>query len=327
MKIAAAEQDRLIADALNRLPAASRDRTLDLTSALIVEGLPAGEFSFVSAVDLSDPARVSSAFREASRLLRQQGIFFARFHGMFTIGELGEFARDLDFQILVLEGGHSSQWTKIVWRKRAAGWRTGLADHAAFAGSHIVRMVSTWDKTPVVASRGRYSAVSIEVEGLPIDMDLLDLEITTGGVRASAVSISEPDAKGLQKVVAQLPSLEQTGLIPVDLHWFGERLTSEPSYLRVVPPGPVAPRIVEVKQGVSRLACVTVSIEELARPDELTASVDGSPIWGMETRLVDAPAQIYEVRLFIPEEVPAGTHQVQLNAGRRKLAPFTVELR
>lgn len=113
----------------------------------------------------------------------------------------------------------------------------------------IVRIFNDWDHTPAVPCRGRYASISIAVEALPMDMDILDLEIRIGGVRANAVSISEPDKQGLQQILAPLPALEQTGLIPVDLHWFGERLTFEPAHVHIVPPGPVVPRIVAFSMG------------------------------------------------------------------------------
>ena len=237
------------------------------------------------------------------------------------MSDLADLARDLDFQILLRE---RARWTSLIWRKRAPGWRAPLAEHAALSSARIVRVVNAFDQTPLVPSRGRYAVISISVEGLPMDVDILDLQVLVGGARANALSVSEPDTRGQQQVVAQLPSMEQTGLVPVELHWFGERLTSEPAYVRVVPPGPIVPRIVGVLGGASRVAGITVCIEDLTRPDELSALLDGVAVWGLETQVVDA--QCYDVRLSLPEEIASGVHEVQLVAGRRRLEPFAVEI-
>ena len=106
----------------------------------------------------------------------------------------------------------------------------------------------------------------------------------------------------------------------------GERLTGESSWVRVIPPGPIVPRIASIANGSARLAGIAVSIEGLARPGDLTALLDGATIGGFETRCVDASLLTYEVRLHIPEEMKAGVHEIQLMAGRRTLAPFVVEI-
>ena len=338
--IAAADPDHLIADALTRVPVGARDTALELgcgTSAAVagrfasvqfatvtaLSELPDGGIQFIAATRVfeDDCTSALSVLRQAARLLCEHGVVCARFQKGLALSDLADLARDLDFQILLLE---STRWTSLIWRKRAPGWRLPLAGHAALSSSKIIRIANAYDQSPLVPSRGRYAVISISVEGLPMDVDVLDLEVLAGGARANAISVSEPDARGLQQVVAQLPAMEQTGLVPVELQWFGERLTAEPAYVRVVPPGPIVPRIVGVSGGASRVAGITVSIEDLTRPDELTALLDGVAVWGLETQAVDA--QCYDVRLFLPEDLAAGVHEIQLIAGRRKLEPFTIEI-
>lgn len=345
--------DSFIEGALTRLPAASRDRALEIGTGFVsavlgtrfqsiqmaqpgaLADLPVAEFNFILAYrtlgETSYGPSVVSCFREVSRLLQEQGIFGACLNNLsnsataLPIGELVELARELDFQILLIEGVRSQRMS-ILCRKRAPGWRLNLSDYAALASVRVTEIVNAWDRQPVVASRGRYSSIAIGVKGLPIDVDLLDLEILTGGVRATAVSISEPDARGHQQIRAILPSLEQTGLIPLELRWFGEPLTSEPTYIRVIPPGPIVPRITRVSAGATRLAGITILIEELTRPDELSVTIDGVGVWGLEALCVDPQTQSYEVRSQIPDEVDAGVHELRLTAGRRKLPPVSIEI-
>ena len=328
----------MLADSLTRVPASSRQRALEVGTAAsspalggfqslenapvsALADLPPGEFNFIAAIQVACEIPILM-IRESARLLREHGVLCARLSKVFSRGDLTDLARDLDFQVCVLDVAAS---LSIIWRKRAPGWRVNLTDHAALASARIVRIVNAWDHSPVVPNRGRYATLSILVDGLPTDVDLLDLEILIGGVRATASSISQPDARGQQQVVAQF-SLEQTGLVPVELHWFGQHLTSEPTYVRVIPAGPIVPRIVSVASGASRVSGITISIDELARPDELTATIDGEPIWGVETVCVDSSAQHYSVLLRIADEVEPGVHEIQLIAGRRKLAPISIEI-
>ncbi len=333
------ERDRLLADALTRVPAGARGRALEIgatpspalaccfqtleTSPLdLLADLPNGEFNFVAAIHVPGEIPIF-ILRQSARLLCHRGVLCARLTSAFSRGELAEMARDLDFQVCAMELGET---LSLTWRKRANGWRADLAEHAALASARVTRVSNGWDDCPVVPNRGRYARLSILVSGLPMDLDLLDLEIIIGDVRATAVSLAEPDAGGQQRIMAELPGLEQTGLVPVQLRWLGERLTMEPAYVRVIPAGPIVPRIVSVISGSTREAGLTISVEDLVRPDELTVSLDGVALWGLETRCTDSKHQKYSVRLPLPDDVKAGVHEIQLMSGRRKLTPISIEI-
>ena len=327
----------MLADALYHLPAANRQRALELAASSSLTGfenvqaalpsrlaeLPPDAFDFITGSTTFDtaayPERVVLALREAVRLLKENGLLCASFPKLLSTGELTELARDLDFQILTLDAV-TSRSTHILWRKRPAGWRLPLADHAALAAARITKVSNNTDHSPVVPSRGRYTTIAIAVNALPLDLDLADLAIRIGGLSAVTLSIAH------NRILARLPNLEVTGLVPIELRWFGESLTSDDGYIRVIPPGPIVPRIVSIITGETRLAGVTFEIEQVARPDELSASLDGTPLWGLDARCVDLNDQLYEIRLPVPEEVAAGRHEIQFQAGRRKLAPVTVEI-
>jgi len=354
------EGDSFVLNALDRVPAAKRGQALEIcpgpsslpelgcrfravqTAAAMdaLMGLPEGHFDFILAARAFEgnghAMSVANCFRESARLLRDGGLLCARINdrqdpeGRISSGELREMARDLDFQVLVIEG------KSILWRKRAPGWRLDLAEHAAMAAAMIRRLANAWDDGPVVPGRGRYAAMAMWVEGLPSDVDLFDLEVLIGGARGTVTQIGEIDARGWQEVHVTLPYLEQTGLVPVELRWLGERLTRQLAHLRVIPPGPSVPRVIAMSAGgmtadAERMAAqrsdgLTITIEELARPDELTASVNGQTVWMNDSLCTDPVAQCYEVRFRLPEDLAPGVHQILLHAGRRLLAPVTIEI-
>jgi hypothetical protein len=347
------DADSFITGALGRVPAANREQALEIGTGqacsslgcrfgvvqmvqpAALADLPPGQIDFILCSRAFNETThleiVVTCFRESARLLRHGGLLCMRLNNLpdsttrFSSGELQEMARDLDFQILTIDGVRSkSMW--ILWRKRAPGWRFELPDHAMLASVTIRRIANAWDNEPIVPGRGRYASIAIQVEGLPVDMDLLDLEILVGGARATATSIGELTSGGLQDIHALLPSFEQTGLVPVELRWFGERLTPAPSHLRIIPPGPSVPHIVEIAAGATRMAGITVSIEELSRPGEFSATINGQTLWASDAVCTDPVAQRYDVRFQLPEELPSGVYEMRLMAGRRKLAPVSIEI-
>jgi hypothetical protein len=126
--------------------------------------------------------------------------------------------------------------------------------------------------------------------------------------------------------------LEETGLLPVEVQWFGRRV-SPPLVLRVIPPGPSVPSIASVSDGVNLVAgkrietrTIKVTLEEISRPHELEAWVDGRPVSDLERFCVDPRPQKFEVNLRLPEEIGIGPHQLEMRMGGRKLPPVAIDV-
>jgi hypothetical protein len=103
--------------------------------------------------------------------------------------------------------------------------------------------------------------------------------------------------------------------------------------LRVIPPGPSIPVIKSVRDGVHLVADkrietrhVKVTLEEVARPHEIEATVGGLPVGDMEFFCIDPRPQRFEVNFRLPEEIAPGQHQLEVRIGRRRLAPVTLEV-
>ena len=129
-----------------------------------------------------------------------------------------------------------------------------------------------------------------------------------------------------------LPELEATGLLPVELRWLETPIAPQAT-LRVIPPGPSVPVIKSVRDGVHLVADrrietrhVKVTLEEVARPHEIEATVGGLPVGDMEFFCIDPRPQRFEVNFRLPEEIAPGQHQLEVRIGRRKLAPVTLEV-
>ena len=301
-------------------------------------------FDFVYSFDLfphiPNQQLVIAFLREIQRVLRPGGLARLQFNGAagsqpfdqwtgarFTQHELMDFAHEHDFQVLALDGVSTpSMWT--TWRKQPAGWSAGLEEKAAAWGDtlpvtiHKITNASSFE--PVAPCRGRFAAISIRVENLPPDAGLNHLRATIGSSLGTITSISAPDRDGWQRIRVDLPELEATGLLPVQLLWL-DRPISPPATLRVIPPGPPIPRIAMAPRRIEN-RIVRLTLEEIARPWEIEIWVEGQPVEDLEKTCSDPRPQRYQVNFRLPERVGPGLHHLKINIGRRKLPAVPIEV-
>jgi SAM-dependent methyltransferase len=280
---------------------------------------------------LSSRDAVLGFLREIHRVLKPGGLARLEFTGIsgapFSSQELLEFAQAHDFQVLALEGASTpSLWT--TWRKHAAGWSpSGAAQGEASGEGHPVvirRITNASSFEPVAPSRGRFASIALRVENLPPDAGLSQLRVTIGSSLGAVTSIGPVERAGWQQIRVDLPELEATGLLPVQLFWLDQPL-SAPATLRVIPPGPLIPHLVSAPQSAEN-RIVKLTIEEVARPYELEISLDGRPIEDIEKICTDPRAQRYEVTFRLPEEIGPGLHHASVGIGHRKLEPVAIQV-
>lgn len=308
------------------------------------------DFIYSYAVFQHIPARevVYQYLREIRRVLKVGGLARLQFNGLprndaidasyntwagarFSASELMEFTRANDFQVLVLEGT-STQYMWTTWKKQPQGWQIQQEDRVPEGVIRIRRITNANSSEPVAPCRGRFASISIWVENLPPDAGLHHLRVMIGDYFGTLTHIGPADAAGLQQLAVILPELEATGLLPVSIQWLGQPI-SAPATLRVIPPGPSVPRVQSYSDGVNLVSgnrietrSVKVTLEEISRPYEIEATVDGLPVMGLEYFCTDPRPQRYEVNFRLPEEVRPGTHALRINIGRRRLAPILLEV-
>ena len=306
------------------------------------------EFVYSYAVFQHIPRRevVIQYLRETHRVMKTGGLTRLQFNGLpqgggpaydtwagvrFSSSELMEFARENDFQVLALEGvGTQYMWTS--WRKHPRGWSFAQESRVPDTKLRIRRITNAGSSEPVAPSRGRWASISIWVENLPPDAGLHHLRVTVGSSFGTITYIGPPDNMGMQQLNVILPELEETGLLPVEVQWFGHCI-SPPAVLRVIPPGPSVPCVSTVSDGINLVAgkrietrMVKVTLDEVSLPHELQASVDGHAVTDLEFFCIDPRPQKFEVNLRLPEQIGIGPHQLELRMGRRKLAPISIDV-
>jgi hypothetical protein len=91
------------------------------------------------------------------------------------------------------------------------------------------------------------------------------------------------------------------------------------------------PRVLSVTDGVNLCGgtritsrSVKVVIDDLNRPHELAAFLDGRPVEDLELFCTDPRPQRFEVNFRLPENVTDGTHILELVLERRRFAPVTL---
>jgi len=282
--------------------------------------LDAGRANFVE----YDREWLVSCIREGSRMLAPGGLFLMKIGAHYLAPqELVDLTRRWQLQALVHTGPGPVGASGLLWRRREMNWREQLGVLAGITAIEVRKVTNAVRTLPVAPSRGRFASIAVWVQGLPNEVDIFDLEIRLGGACAGVQSISPADARDIRQIVAQMPELEQTGLLPVEAFWMGERM-GKPGTLRVVPPPPVVPRLVSVTQHAD--GSISALVEELNDPDHFSAKIDGMPAWGYENRCVDGMLRRYEIRFQMPDGVASGTHAMVVTLGRRDLPPMEIQV-
>lgn len=339
------EMVRRAAESLRDIPNAY----VHLTGGADLAVFPDGHFDFAYsyAVFQHIPSRevVFQYLKEARRVLRPGGVFRFQFNGLperaarydtwhgvrIPAADVAAFARDHDFKLLALEGART-QYTWVTLMKQPEGWRQSLLERRPAARARIRRITNAHSSEPLAPSRGRFASISLWLEGLPEDADLNHLEVRLGGCAGELQYLGPPEYDGLQQLNVALPAGLASGLQPVEVSLLGRSL-APPATLRVIPPGPLVPRIGGVTDGVDLLSgtritsrTIKVDLEEAALPSQLRAAIDGVPVAGIDFFCVDPAPPHFEVNLKLPEAIGPGLHQLELRMGARRFAPIPIEV-
>ncbi len=289
-------------------------------------------YSYAVFQHIPDRDVVLEYMREIRRVLKPGGIFRGQFNGLphsaipdtwsgvtFSAADIRAFTREHLLQLLSLEDAQTQyMWT--TWRKR-------LPQPAAPSlRPYIKRITNALSSEPVVPRSERHAAIAIWIEDLPDECDLNNLDVLVDGTSAEPLYVGWPIAGHLRQVNTWLPKGIRTGLLPVELRMNGQRLCA-PGTVRVIPAGPLVPRIISISDGFNLVeknatssGVLKIQLEEVSSPDSLTATVAGLPVEWLEVKCIDPRPPRHEVNLGLPKGLPPGPHRLQVRAGRWGLA-------
>jgi ubiquinone/menaquinone biosynthesis C-methylase UbiE len=326
---------------------ASRSIHLRVTSGADLAPLASDYFDFVYsyAVFQHIPSRevVLAYCDEIRRVLKDGGLARLQLNGLppastppntwegvrFSREDVAGYARSHDFQLLVLEG-EGTQYMSTTWRKQPKGWRANLKSTGAPA--KVQRAGNAHTDEPFVAQSGRFAQVSFHMEQLSPDCDLNDLRVGFEGVAGTPCCIGAPEWDGVHQIKVLLPPRVRTGMVPVELLWLGKPLCPR-VWLRVIPRGPVVPRVCSVSDGTNLLAgsriesgIVKLVMEDVVDAKAVSALVDGRPLDDLESLSTDALTGRFEFNFRLPAGLTPGIHRIEVCPGSRRLPPVAIEV-
>jgi SAM-dependent methyltransferase len=305
------------------------------------------DFVYSYAVFQHIPSRelVFNYLSEARRVLKTGGFLHCQLNGLPANGqpcdtwegvrlsaeEMAEFASAHDLQLLSVQGV-DTQYMWVTMRKQPAGWFGALAAAPPRAEARVLRIVNCQSGEPLLPAAGRFACMSLRIEGLPADCDLNQINIEIEGREAAPMHIGAQERDGTVRVDALLPPGMRTGLVPVDLFWFGEPL-GEQAWARIIPPGPFVPRLTAVNDGVDLLSgakiasrIVKLSFEEINDPDQLAIKVGGEPATRLDIFCTDPIRMRFEINFNLPDAIKPGPHTVESRLGSRAFPPAAIEV-
>jgi SAM-dependent methyltransferase len=298
------------------------------------------EFVYSYAVFQHIPSRdvVLEYMREIARVLKPGGVFHGQFNGLahqgdtntwsgvvFSAADIRAFTRDHRLLLLNLDGEHTQyMWTTWARAARPAGFNE-------IAAPAIRRITNAYTGEPLIPQRGRHAALSLWINHLPAGCDLNNLEVLVDGEPGVTIYVGPADSEGLQQVNAWLPDGVRTGLVPVELRRDGYPLCPT-AIARIIPSGPLVPRIVSVTDGINlveknatRTGLLKVQIEEVSAPDLVSATVDEEPVKHLDILRTDPRPPRHELNLELPRGLSPGDHILRIQVGpRRELSAHIV---
>ena len=295
------------------------------------------DFIYSYAVFQHIPSRdvVFQYMRESCRVLKPGGIFRGQFNGLphsavpdtwagvvFSADDIREFTRANGLQLLALEGVETQyMWT--TWRKLIPGL-------ALPAAPFIKGITNAITGEPVAPKRERHAAISIWVANLPEECDLNNLEVLVEGAPAEPTYAGPPIAEGVRQVNAWLPAGIRTGLLPLEVRMNG-RPICPPGTVRVIPAGPLIPRIVSLTDGINLVenhkttsGILKMQLEEVRSPELIEIAIGGLPTSWCENKCIDPRAPRYELNFGVPKDLVPGRHKLEVRIGRWRL-PAEIE--
>jgi SAM-dependent methyltransferase len=317
------------------------------TSTSDLSRFPDESFDFVYsyAVFQHIPSRdvVLGYLADARRVLKPGGILRCQINGLpetfqryttwdgvrIPAAAVADFAVRHDFQLYALENV-DTQYLWTTWRKRHAGWRDGMAPTPSPAT--CIRIISNaLTADPLVPASGPRAFAALRIENLPADCDLINLEVRIDGRPGALSYLGPPEWDGVVQLNAAIPAGTRTGLVPVEVRWLGAPLTS--AWMRIVPSGPVVPRLCAVRDGDNLLSgtrivsrAVKLVFEETLHPDLFHATVDGVAIQSALTVCTDPVEQRHEINFALPDSIGPGAHDLRIYIGSRAFPPVTIEV-
>jgi len=339
------EMVRLASEQLKDLPHAHAHVTPDSSLSMFADGSFDFVYSYIVFQHIPSRDVVLNYLREAGRVLKPGGILRCQLRGTppldtemeresatwtgchFSGDEVAAFAREHHLQLVYLSG-LQTQYMWVTLRKPPT--RLPEPDF-----SHVIlkAVTAASNGEHSVPQRGRESAVSLWIEGMPEASDLALLAVGFHGVLQQGCYISPVGKAGVCQFNAVLPSGIRAGSVPVTLHDHKGAVLAGPVSIEVTPGPPWDPKVVSVTDGINILSKfridsggVKVVIEDIDRPEEVSFLVDGQVVEYVQHECRDPITFTYEFAFHLSHKVKNGNRRLDILVSGRALPPVSLQV-
>jgi SAM-dependent methyltransferase len=333
------EMIRLAGEQLKDIPHAHAHVTPDSTLSMFADGSFDFVYSYIVFQHIPDREVVLNYLREAGRVLKPGGILRCQLRGerppdsemrgepatwtgcYFSSDEVAAFAREHHLQ-LVAVSGVQTQYMWVTLRKPPA-----LSPELDFSRVILKAVTAASNGQRSVPQRGRESAVSLWLDGMPKAADLAQLLVGMNGVPRQGCYISPIGENGGCQFNAVLPRAVSPGLLQVTLHRHEGAVVAGPVPIEVTPGPPWEPKVLSVTDGINLLSKnriegsgLKVTIEDLQRPEQVSFLVDGQPIEDLKYICTDPIGFTYEFTFYLSNQVENGERRLDISISDRVLS-------
>jgi hypothetical protein len=243
----------------------------------------------------------------------------------FHAEEILEFSRANDFHLVLLEG-LETQYLWTTWIKPAPG------QPADFSQFELKAVTAANGAENAVPARGRDSAVSLWIDGLPFSSQLGNLRVKFGDVATAGCYLSPISRTGACQLNARLPPGLSVGRYSVALAYDGA-VMGRPCSLDVIAPPPRRPRVLEVSDGINIAAHrrvetggVKVTLEDVESPAAVTFRIAGRPAEFLQYERKDPITDTYEFAFHLSDETPRGSQRLEVLISSEPFAAESIEV-
>jgi SAM-dependent methyltransferase len=339
------EMIRLAGDQLKDIPQARVHVTPDSSLSMFSDGSIDFVYSYIVFQHIPNREVVLNYLREAGRVLKPGGILRCQLRGTppldsemeresntwtgchFSGAEVAAFAREHHLQLLALSG-LQTQYMWVTLRRPPA--QLPEPDFSSVILKAVTAAGSGKDSVP---QRGRESAVSLWIEGMPEASHLALLAAGFDGVLTQGCYISPIGENGGCQFDVVLPRMVRTGSVPVTLHRYDGTILAGPVAIDVTPGPAWEPKVLSVTDGINILSkCrvekggVKVTIEDIERPQEVSFLVDGRAAEYLQFECKDPITFTYEFAFHPSPKVKNGERRLDISISGRALPPITLQV-
>ena len=296
------------------------------------------DFAYSYAVFQHIPSRdiVLNYLREMARVLKPGGILCCQLRGappapsgehepetwtgcVILWDDIVQFAERSGLS-LVAASGVRTQYMLLTARKP-----NPATDYPPQLGEPKLNAVTPAAGGPFVPRSGAGAAVSLWLEGLPLDASLLDFEVRFGGRPGFPCYLSPPSGNFGYQLNVLLPTELGLGTVRVESLFRGVQLRG--CTIEVVAAAPLAACVLSVTDGIDvasevvRSAFLKVHLENVTEPQALAFSIDGHAATVDEFVCVNRATSQYEFSVRLPEQISSGEHNLMLITAESQILP------